>query len=201
MTQQAASVGETDNCLNNDHGIRWPPITVPSSALSVPVRWIKPSPPSATLVHQKRFTPNGYQVGVFLETRVCLLLSDQLLVLCYICLRLLSYSVDFFFFRALWVSTLMACWSAFQAAMALWGELINWMKEWWAKAMVTAWETSWTIREAGPKQSPALWYKWQLAGGLQVMESAKASVKRSCDVVNGNLKVWGGCRESEIGGY
>lgn len=107
----------------------------------------------------------------------------------------------FFFFRALWVSTLMACWSAFQAAMALWGELINWMKEWWAKAMVTAWETSWTIREAGPKQSPALGYKWQLAGGLQVVESAKASVKWSYNVVNGNLKVWGGCQESEIGGY
>ena len=164
--------------------------------------WIKPSPPSAILVHQKRFTPNGYRVGVFLETLVCLLLSDQLLVLCYICLRLLSYSVDFFFFfRALWVSTLMSCWSAFQAAMALWGELINRVKEWWAKAMVTAWETSWTIPEIRPMQCPALGNKWQLAGALQVTESAKASVKQACDVVKGNLKVWGGCQDSEIGGY
>lgn len=107
----------------------------------------------------------------------------------------------FFFFRALWVSTLMSCWSAFQAAMALWGELINRVKEWWAKAMVTAWETSWTIPETRPMQSPALGYKWQLAGALQVMESSIASVKQACDAVKCNLKVWGGCQDSEIGGY
>ena len=117
--------GETDNCHNNDHGMYWPPVTIPSLALLSPVAWIKTSPPSGRLIYQKSLNPNDYQAGVFLETLVCLLsLSDPLLALC--CILVSGcWLIQWIFFRALWVSTLMACWSDFQAAMARWGELIN----------------------------------------------------------------------------
>lgn len=145
-------------------------------------------------VHQKGSLQMGIELVYFLETLVCLLLSDQLLVLCYICLRLLSYSIGFFFFFLELCGWARWC-HADQPSRLPWlcmceGELINRVKEWYEPSDGNSLGNILDHPRDQTNAMPSTWEQMTTCRSTSGDGIRQASVKQACDVVKGNLKVW-----------
>lgn len=114
-------MGRLTTAIIMTHGICWPPVTIPSSAILAPGGCILPFSPAGTNTRKSSIQMCIKLVYFWRHWQGCYH-CHRLLALC---LHLVSGCCLIVFFvvvlRAVWVSTLIACWSHFQAAMGLWG--------------------------------------------------------------------------------